>query len=141
MSDIQANDRYSMYFDGCSKGNPGKGGAGAVIYDGATELTAICNYAGEHVTNNFTEYVGLKIGLEKARELEITKLTVYGDSLLVIKQMTGIYKVKSDNLTQVYERCKELASMFESIKFIHVYRNENKRADTLSNYGLLALPA
>ena len=63
MSDIQANDRYSMYFDGCSKGNPGKGGAGAVIYDGATELTAICNYAGEHVTNNFTVYVGLMVGL------------------------------------------------------------------------------
>jgi len=137
---MQSKDEYKMYFDGCSKGNPGQGGSGAVIYEGSKELIALCAYAGANVTNNYTEYNGLKIGLEKARELQINALTVYGDSLLVIKQMSGIYKVKSDNLIHIYEQCKELASTFESIKFIHVYRNENKRADTLSNYGLLGSP-
>jgi ribonuclease HI len=139
LNDMQSNNGYSMYFDGCSKGNPGSGGAGAVIYEGSKEITAICTNVGVNVTNNYSEYVGLKIGLEKALELQIKELTVYGDSMLVIKQMSRTYKVKSENLMLVYEQCKELASMFESIKFIHVYRNENKRADTLSNYGRFVL--
>jgi len=131
---------YSMHFDGCSKGNPGLGGAGAVICEGSKELIAICTHVGENVTNNYAEYVGLKIGLEKAIEMKITNLTVYGDSMLIINQMTGTYKVKSNNLMTVYEQCKELASTFEIINFVHVYRNENQRADTLSNYGRWASP-
>lgn len=129
--------KYEMYFDGCSKGNPGAGGAGAVIYADKEEISAQCVYVGSRVTNNYSEYTGIKIGLERAQELGIKNLTVYGDSLLVIKQMAGLYAVKSPNLLEIYGICKTLASTFESIEFIHVYRDKNKRADGLSNDGLL----
>lgn len=129
--------KYEMFFDGCSKGNPGAGGAGAVIYEDKEEISALCVYVGNHVTNNYSEYTGIKIGLERAQELGIKRLTVYGDSLLVVKQMAGLYKVKSSNLLGIYANCKELADSFEKIEFIHVYRDKNKRADALSNDGLL----
>ena len=131
-------NKYEMYFDGCSKGNPGAGGAGAVIYQDGVEISEQCVYVGSNVTNNYSEYTGIKIGLERAQELGIKHLTVYGDSLLVVKQMAGLYKVKSPNLLEIYVRCKEMASRFEKIEFIHVYRDKNKRADGLSNDGLLA---
>ena len=126
-----------MFFDGCSKGNPGPGGAGAVIYADKEEICAQCVYVGNNVTNNYSEYTGIKIGLEQATGLGIKTLTVYGDSLLVVKQMAGLYKVKSSNLLGIYANCKELADSFEKIEFIHVYRDKNKRADGLSNDGLL----
>ena len=129
--------KYEMFFDGCSKGNPGAGGAGAVIYADKEEISALCVYVGGHVTNNYSEYTGIKIGLERAQELGIKSLTVYGDSLLVVKQMLGLYKVKSPNLLEIYESCKTLSNAFEKIEFIHVYRDKNKRADALSNDGLL----
>jgi len=130
-------NKYEMYFDGCSKGNPGAGGAGAVIYQDGVEISEQCVYVGNHVTNNYSEYTGIKIGLERAQELGIKHLTVYGDSLLVVKQMAGLYKVKSSNLLEIFARCKEIASTFEKIEFIHVYRDKNKRADKLSNDGLM----
>ena len=130
-------ERYEMYFDGCSKGNPGSGGAGAVIYKDKEEISALCVYVGAHVTNNYAEYMGVHIGLVRAQELGIKRLIVYGDSLLVIKQLAGLYKVKSANLTEIYERCRTVAGAFDAIEFIHVYRDKNKRADGLSNDGLL----
>ena len=129
--------KYEMFFDGCSKGNPGAGGAGAVIYADGEEISAQCVYVGNHVTNNYSEYTGIKIGLERALELDIKRLTVYGDSLLVVKQMAGLYKVKSSNLLEIYTQCLVVTGSFEKIEFIHVYRDKNKRADQLSNDGLL----
>lgn len=127
---------YSMYFDGCSKGNPGVGGAGAVIYSGQEEMNASCVYVGDHVTNNYAEYCGLELGLKRAQSLQIRDLKVYGDSALVINQMNGIYKVKSQNLLEIYASCKEIATTFDSVTFAHVYRCQNKRADELSNIAL-----
>jgi len=138
-----------MYFDGCSKGNPGPGGAGAVIYDQnqekekekeQKEIVALTEWVGVKVTNNYAEYSGLRAGLRSALELGIKELLVCGDSLLVIKQISGQYKVKSPNLLQIYEECKELSKQFEQIEFRHVYRDSNKRADKLSNDALDLCP-
>jgi ribonuclease HI len=135
-----------MYFDGCSKGNPGPGGAGAVIYakegegegekEEEKEMVALTEWVGVNVTNNYAEYSGLRAGLRSALELGIKELVVCGDSLLVVKQISGQYKVKSPNLLQIYEECKELSKCFEQIEFRHVYRDNNKRADKLSNDAL-----
>ena len=130
-------DKYTLFFDGCSKGNPGKSGAGAVLYKNDIELWSQAYFVGEKQTNNYAEYMGLIIGLEEAVKKPLMCLTVKGDSLLVIKQMSGSYKVNSPNIIGLYKRATELAKQIKCIEFIHVYRVDNKRADALSNEGLI----
>jgi len=127
---------YCMMFDGCSKGNPGPAGAGAVLYANNTEIWAKAIYVGERETNNIAEYTGLILGLNEAVRQNIRTLTVKGDSELIIRQMTGKYKVKSENMLEMYERAKELEKHFDKIDYFHVYRHLNSRADALSNEGL-----
>ena len=134
------NDTYELYFDGCSKGNPGKAGAGAVIYKNNMEIFSISIFVGEKETNNVAEYNGLIIGLKEAVKLAIKNLEVKGDSQLVIKQMKGEYQVKAPALVKLFQAAKQLAGQFTEITFTHVYRNDNKRADQLSNEGLGVIP-
>lgn len=128
---------YKLYFDGCSKGNPGPGGAGAVLYKDEQEIWADSVFVGKRVTNNQSEYTGLIIGLNYVvNQTDIKELLVNGDSQLVIKQMRGEYKVNSANLLELHNTVKALANKLNIIDYEHVYRNENKRADALSNEGL-----
>ena len=130
------NTLYCMMFDGCSKGNPGPAGAGAVIYANNTEIWSRAIYVGSRETNNLAEYTGMLLGLNEAVRRKIRVLVVKGDSEVVIKQMLGKYKVKSENLLDIYEQAKELEKHFDKIDYIHVYRHLNTRADALSNEGL-----
>lgn len=127
---------YKLQFDGCSKANPGIAGAGAVIYKFNKEISTKIQFVGNNVTNNIAEYTGLIIGLKEAIKLEIKYLLVEGDSMLVIKQMKGEYKVKSSNLIDLYNEAKLLEKKFEYITFKHIYRENNKRADELSNLAI-----
>lgn len=77
--------------------------------------------------------MGLIIGLQRAKEMEIKNLYVEGDSLLVINQMKGNYSCNSNNLIELYEKAKNLKIYFEKILFNHIPRLENKKADLLSN--------
>jgi ribonuclease HI len=125
-----------LYFDGCSKGNPGPSGIGAVLYKNQLERWADSKYIGDKRTNNEAEYCALIMGLEEAINCNINNLSVCGDSLLVINQVNGVYNVRHLNLIPLYEKVMELKKQFLYIDFSHVYRNENKRADKLSNIGL-----
>lgn len=127
---------FKLMFDGCSKGNPGLAGAGSVIYHFDKECWAESFFVGEMFTNNHAEYTGLILGLEQAKSLKIKKLRVEGDSLLVINHMKGLYKCKSTHLIELYKKAKELASSFDIIEYVHVYREYNKRADELSNIAI-----
>ena len=126
---------YTLYFDGCCKGNPGKSGAGAVIYKDTTEIWSKSKLVGI-ATNNQAEYEGLILGLNGAIELNIKKLKVIGDSKLVINQLSGNYKIKSNNLIESYNIAKDKIKYFDFILFYHIERNKNKRADELANIGL-----
>jgi ribonuclease HI len=126
---------YTLNFDGASRGNPGPSGIGAVIFYKGQEIWASCQYIGNK-TNNQSEYSALILGLKKALSCGITSLTVYGDSLLVINQTTGKYKVKNILLQELNKEVQCLKAQFEYIEFIHVYREFNKRADQLSNMAL-----
>jgi len=128
---------YRLQFDGCSKKNPGLSGAGAVIYKYSKEIWSGDLFVGTNATNNYAEYSGLIIGLEKAIELNIKTLHVEGDSLLVINQMTGKYKCNSPNLIEPHNKAKELAANFDIINFVHIFRNKNARADELSNQAVV----
>lgn len=126
-----------MRFDGCSKGNPGLSGAGAVIYYDSQELWADHFFVGEKSTNNIAEYSGLILGLQQAIAMDIKTLHVEGDSLLVINHMKGIYKVASPNLIDLYDKAKYLSKSFDSVSYTHILRNLNVRADELSNLAIL----
>ena len=131
------NPVHSLYFDGCSKGNPGKAGAGAVLYLGGNEIWANAVFVGNKSTNNVAEYTGLLIGMNEAIGQNISELSVYGDSMLVIKQMRGEYKVTSAAMKPLYDKAKLLEKSFKKISYAHVYRDKNIRADELSNQGLI----
>ena len=129
-------DEYVLFFDGCSKGNPGVAGAGAVIYKNDIEIYCSSVFVGKKETNNVAEYTGLISGLQEAVEQNIKNIIVKGDSLLVIKQMKGEYQVKAENMMHLYQKAKKLEKMFDSIAYTHVYREHNKRADALSNQAI-----
>ncbi len=128
---------YKIQFDGCSKGNPGLAGAGAVIYKYGKEIWSNHLFVGTNDTNNCAEYSGLILGLQKAIELNIKNIQVEGDSLLVINQMIGKYNCNSQNLIELYNKAKILASDFDEIRFFHIFRNKNARADDLSNQAVI----
>lgn len=129
---------HTLFFDGCSKGNPGRAGAGAVLYnDAGVEVFAEAAFVGDNATNNEAEYTGLVLGLNEAANRGISELRVCGDSQLVIRQMQGKYKVNSAKLIPLHEGAAVLASKFTKIEFMHVYRENNKRADALSNDGAI----
>lgn len=129
---------HTLYFDGCSKGNPGMSGAGAVLYDEQlVEIWSNAQFVGNRSTNNEAEYTGLLIGLRKSVDLGIDHLLVRGDSQLIIRQLKGEYKVKSESLKPMYSEAIELIQQIRSVQFEHVYRHLNKRADALSNQGII----
>ena len=120
LSKIHPEFEYLLKFDGCSKGNPGLAGAGAVIYQYDKEIWYDTFFVGEKATNNHAEYAGLILGLQQAKVMEIKNLRVEGDSLLVINHMKGIYKCKSINLLELYDKVKELERSFEKIEYVHI---------------------
>lgn len=133
---IFPSTKFTLNFDGASKGNPGLAGAGAVIYKNGEEIWSSRKFVG-YKTNNQAEYLALILGLEGALTLGIKSLSVLGDSLLVINQVNGVYKVKSESLQELYKETQALKPQFDYIEFNHVYREYNKRADELSNLALI----
>jgi len=134
---IHPTCEYVLNFDGCSKGNPGPAGIGAVISKSGSEEWCGCQFIGNK-TNNQSEYSALILGLKEALSRDIKQLQVYGDSLLVINQVTGQFKVKNVQLQELYKEALSLITKFDYIVFNHVYREFNKRADQLSNLALEA---
>jgi ribonuclease HI len=116
--------------DGCSLGNPGPAGIGAVIILGkkTVELS-------EHIgitTNNVAEYTAVIRGLEEARRLGAEEVAALLDSELIVKQVKGQYKVKHEGLKPLFQRLTILIKSFRKFSISHVPREENKRADRLS---------
>jgi len=123
---------YILYFDGKAVPNPGKGSAAAACNCDGQLLFETGKYL-EKTTNNEAEYLGLIIGLKECLKRDIRNVKVFGDSKLVIEQSAGRWKVKHLNLIDLHSQVKELIKRFQSISFTHVYREENKRADELTN--------
>jgi ribonuclease HI len=127
---------YVLNFNGYSKGNPGPSGIGAVIYKNGQEIWSFSEYIGDYKTNNQSEYSALLLGLHKCIELKIDCITVLGDSLIVINQMNNICTVKNEILLEIYDQVCKLKNKFKYIEFVHIYREQNKRANYLSNLSL-----
>lgn len=127
----------TIFTDGGARGNPGPSGAGAVIYKGKSLIAEVSEFLG-HQTNNFAEYEALLLALEATRaELGSPvkeQVTVKMDSELIVRQMTGVYKVKDATLKIKHAAAKEMIrESFPQIEFKHVRREENTEADKLAN--------
>ena len=124
------------HVDGGARGNPGPAGYGVHVTDGhGTMLAQLSEYLG-HQTNNFAEYNGLLAALDFAVKHGHPRLQVVSDSELMVKQMTGIYKVRSPELKELYDRARTLARKLERFEIRHVLRAQNKDADRLANEAM-----
>jgi ribonuclease HI len=126
----------TAYIDGGARGNPGPAGYGVYIQgpDGAPleEL-----YGGIGIaTNSAAEYNGLLAALRWAKEHGHTALHIKADSLLIVEQMRGRFKVKHPGLQPLHARATLLAHEVGRVTFEHVRRELNKEADRLSNLGM-----
>lgn len=130
-------DVYSLEFDGASKGNPGRAGAGAILKrpDG-TVLCQLTKGVGI-ATCNFAEYRALILGLQAALDQGIHHIKAQGDSKLVCNQVMGKWQVRSDNLSTSFAKTLELKKRFQSFSIKHVYRESNSAADALANSAVL----
>lgn len=122
-----------IYSDGGSRGNPGPSAAAFVIMD---KQQAILDQGGVYLgitTNNQAEYHGVQLGLERAFELGIKSIEFRVDSLLVVNQLKGLYKIKNRELWPINERIRSLIGKFNKVRFAHVPRGLNQQADSLVN--------
>jgi len=127
---------YDLYVDGGSRGNPGPSGAGAVIKaaDG-TIVKRLKKHLGTG-TNNRAEYMALIMALTAARKLGAKSVHVYADSELVVRQISGRYRVKSPLLQPLYREAKGLLLSFAGFKISHIPRALNSEADGLANEAM-----
>jgi ribonuclease HI/DNA-binding MarR family transcriptional regulator len=125
-----------VQFDGGSRGNPGPAGIGVTLTDeDGTPLYEMGEFLG-NCTNNVAEYTALVRGLAAAKLLGAAKVTIKADSELVVRQINGIYKVKSPDLKPLFQRAMALIDELHDVKVVHVYREKNERADELANLAM-----
>jgi ribonuclease HI len=124
------------YIDGGARGNPGPAGYGVRIERADGSLVEEFGDSIGVATNNVAEYRGLIAALEHAVARGYSKVTVRSDSLLLVKQMLGEFRVKHPALQPLHQTAKTLASRLARVSFEHVGRSLNARADRLANAAM-----
>ena len=125
-----------IWIDGGSRGNPGPSAIGVLLEDsGGTTIATISRTIGV-TTNNVAEYRALLAGLEKAREVGAAEVDVVSDSELLVRQMRGEYKVKSEGLRPLHAEARRRAAGFARFTIRHTLREHNAKADGLVNRAL-----
>ncbi len=128
--------KAKLFTDGGARGNPGPAAYGYVLE--AEDGTVLASH-GEAIgtaTNNVAEYRALIAGLEKALELELDDVDVVSDSELLVKQMTGEYRVKNETLQELSSQARRLARRLRNVSYQAVRREHNELADRLVNEAL-----
>lgn len=129
-------EEVKIFTDGGSRGNPGPSASGFVVLD--MEDTILVDkgvYLGV-TTNNQAEYTALKLALEECHRMGVHEVHAYLDSLLVVNQMKGIFKVKNRDLWPIHDAIKKIAAQFKQVNYTHVPREFNKLADAAVNRAL-----
>ncbi len=127
--------QLKINIDGGSRGNPGPGASAYVICDNQGKILAQEGHFMAHCTNNQAEYTALKLALIKAHELGATELFIESDSLLLVKQFLGEYKIKNPDLAARMQVIRRLAAPL-TIHIKHVLREFNKAPDALANKAM-----
>ena len=122
-----------IHSDGGSRGNPGPSAIGFVIKD---PIGKTVHSEGKQIgiqTNNVAEYIAIYMSILRAKELGGKDITIYVDSELAQRQITGAYKIKDRKLLKIYNKIKEEIKQFDNFEIIHVKREKNTEADALVN--------
>ena len=125
-----------IYIDGACRGNPGPGSIGVRIEDEEGNTLKEHGRTLGECTNNVAEFTALSVALDLAKELGGTRLQVFSDSQLLVRQYRGVYRVKNLRLRGFLTEIFGKASGFESVKLTHVPREQNQEADRLANEAL-----
>ncbi|MCA1838771.1 MAG: reverse transcriptase-like protein [Actinomycetota bacterium] len=130
------SEAWTLHTDGGARGNPGPAGIGAVLRDPRGNVVSEISQAIGWTTNNVAEYQGLIVGLQVAADQGARSIEVYMDSLLVVQQMKGVFKVKNEGLKPLHVKAKELLAPFDMVRFYAIPREKNAHADRLMNKGI-----
>jgi ribonuclease HI len=125
-----------LFTDGGARGNPGPAAFAYVLEAEDGTVLAAHGEAIGVATNNVAEYRALVAGLERAAELQIPELEVVSDSELLVKQMSGIYRVKNEALRALSIEAGRHARSIGNVRYTAVRREQNKLADKLVNEAL-----
>lgn len=128
----------SLHADGGARGNPGPAGIGVVLRDESGRVVGEIARGIGSATNNVAEYTALIEGLKLALDEGVTDVDVHMDSELVVSQVTGAWKIKSDSLRRLAVEARRLLERFENFEITHVRRTRNADADKLANQGMNA---
>ncbi len=129
-------EKVKLFADGGSRGNPGPSASGFVILDKEDNVLIERGVYLGVTTNNQAEYTALRLALEECLKNNVKEVEVYMDSLLVVNQVRGIFKVKNRDLWPIHDAIKQLSKRFAHISFSHVPREFNKLADAAVNRAL-----
>jgi ribonuclease HI len=122
--------------DGASRNNPGEAGCGVHIKDYPNGMVwKLTKYLGI-ATSNEAEYHGMILGLEKLVEIKAQDVVIYSDSLNMVKQLNGEYRVRAENLRPLCDICRGLMKKIPKLKIVHKYRENTKLADRLANIAI-----
>jgi ribonuclease HI len=127
---------YTLRTDGGARGNPGPAGAGFVLEDDTGLVVRSGGRFLGSATNNVAEYEALLWGLATALDHGVREIRVCADSELVVKQLTGLYRVKNEGLKPLFVRAKALLARFAGVEIVHVRREMNQAADALANIAM-----
>ena len=129
-------EKVKIFGDGGSRGNPGPSASGFVVLDMEDNILVDKGVYLGITTNNQAEYTSLRLALEECRSMGVKEIQVYMDSLLVVNQVKGIYKVKNKDLWPIHDAIMKLTREFRHVSFSHVPREFNKLADAAVNRAL-----
>jgi len=127
-----------IFTDGGSRGNPGKSAIGVFFKDLNKEYSEQVGI----LTNNVAEYKAVIFSLKKAKQLlgknkcEKEEVEIRSDSELLVNQMNAKYKIKDEDLIPLFVEIWNLCQDFKKVRFIHIKREENRKADELVNRAL-----
>ncbi len=127
--------RVRAHIDGAARGNPGPAGAGAFIEAEEDRPAEELFESLGRTTNNVAEYRALLLALQRAKDLGADSVEILSDSLLLVQQVNGIFKVKAPHLIPIVSDAVRRARSFRRFSIRHVPREQNKRADRLANLG------
>ena len=129
-------EEVEVFVDGGSRGNPGPAGGGFAVYSNGRLALKGSEFFGEK-TNNQAEYLALRLALRETYDkFGDVKIKCYMDSELVVHQMNGDYKVKSENVQPLFAEIQRLVDQFKEFSIKHVKREQNKIADKLANAAM-----
>lgn len=133
---LDASYAYELRFDGGCRGNPGEGGAGAVLFKGGVAVWAgWCELPDPATTNNVAEYSAMLFGCEALSRMGVDRVSILGDSKLIISQVNGDWQTREPHLVALRDRIRATLKHFEWTA-THIPRAQNMVADALANHAM-----